>query len=131
MLADHRGQLEAVEIGHAYIDQNERDLVLQQIFERLARRGGLEQGFPNFGKHNLVAQKLGLLIVDKENIHPVVGFDHVVHRCSHIRSADSNCSVEGFFISKGQLRIQAPARRTSRNLRETSASTAAYQTDQA
>ena len=35
MLADHRGQLEPVEIGHADVDQHDRDLVLQQLLERL------------------------------------------------------------------------------------------------
>ncbi len=36
MVADHRRQLEAVEIGHADVDQDDGDLVLQQMLERLA-----------------------------------------------------------------------------------------------
>ena len=94
MLADHGGELEAVEIGHAHVDQDERDLVLEQTFERLARRGGLEQSLPDLGEHDLVAQELRLAVVDKENVDLVgVGCGDVVHRCSHIRSADSNCST--------------------------------------
>ena len=38
MLADHRRQLEAVELGHADIDQDDGDVVLEQMLERLARR---------------------------------------------------------------------------------------------
>ena len=38
MLADHRGQLEAVELRHADVDQNDGDLVLEQLLQRLARR---------------------------------------------------------------------------------------------
>ena len=39
MLADHRGQLEAVELRHADVDQHDGDVGLQQMLERLARRG--------------------------------------------------------------------------------------------
>ena len=39
MLADHRGELEAVELGHADVDQDNGDVVRQQVLERLARRG--------------------------------------------------------------------------------------------
>ena len=38
MLANHRRQFESVQIRHAHIDENQRDFVLQQAFERLARR---------------------------------------------------------------------------------------------
>ena len=35
MLADHRGELEAVELRHADVDQDDRDLVLEQMLQRL------------------------------------------------------------------------------------------------
>ena len=35
MLADHRRQLEAVEIRHADVDQHDGDLVLEQQLKRL------------------------------------------------------------------------------------------------
>ena len=38
MLADHRRKLEAVELRHADVDQNDRDIVLQQELQGLARR---------------------------------------------------------------------------------------------
>ena len=39
MLADHGGELEAVQFRHADVDQNDRNFVLEQIFERFASRG--------------------------------------------------------------------------------------------
>ena len=39
MLADHGGEFEAVQFRHADVDQNDRDLVLEQEFERLAPGG--------------------------------------------------------------------------------------------
>ena len=38
MLADHRGELEAVELRHADVDQDDGDLVLEQVLQRLACR---------------------------------------------------------------------------------------------
>ena len=94
MLADHRGELEAVEIRHADVDQDERDLVLEQVLERLARRGGLEQVLADLGEHDLVAQQLRLLSSTSRmfTLSGLISAD-VVHRCSHMRSADSNCST--------------------------------------
>jgi hypothetical protein len=36
MFPDHRGELKTVQFRHANVDQNNGDLVLEQIFERLA-----------------------------------------------------------------------------------------------
>ena len=54
----------------------------------------------DLGEHDLMAQQLRLLIVDQQDIHLVggrleLGCGHGgrAHRCSHIRSADSNCST--------------------------------------
>ena len=38
MLADHRGELEAVELRHADVDQDDGDVVLEQMLQRLAGR---------------------------------------------------------------------------------------------
>ncbi len=40
MLADHRRKLESVEFRHADVDQDHRDLGLQQDLERFPARGG-------------------------------------------------------------------------------------------
>src|SRR6201999_4573500 len=62
------GELEAVEVRHAHIDEDECHLVLQQDLERLARRGRLEHGLADLGEHHLVTQQFRLLVVDQQDI---------------------------------------------------------------
>jgi uncharacterized protein YihD (DUF1040 family) len=98
MLPDHRRELEAVEIRHAHVDQNQRDLILEQALERLARRAGLEEPLADLRKHDLVAQQLCFAVVNEEDVDlvgPVDGFaaHGGLHRCSHMRSAESSCST--------------------------------------
>ena len=100
VLANHRRKLEPVQIRHADVDEDQCDVVLQQTLERLARRARFQQRLADFGEHDLMAQELRLLIVDQKDVHLVgqrreLGHGHgrCAHRCSHIRSADSNCST--------------------------------------
>ncbi len=71
MLANHCRELEAVEIRHAHVDEDQCDFVLEQALECLARRRRLEQVFADLRQDGLVAQQLGLLIVDQQNVHLV------------------------------------------------------------
>jgi len=41
MLADHGGELKAVELGHADVDQDDGDLVLEQMLQRLRAEAAL------------------------------------------------------------------------------------------
>ncbi len=68
MLANHSRELEAVEIGHAHVDQHQGDFMLEQILERLARRRRLEEVFADLRQDGLVAQQFGLLVVDQQNV---------------------------------------------------------------
>jgi hypothetical protein len=68
VLADHRRQLEPVELRHADVDQDDGDILLEQLLERFARRGGLDQILAKLGENRLVAQQLGRLVVDQQNI---------------------------------------------------------------
>ena len=43
MLADHVGQLEAVDLRHADIHQHDRDIGFQQVLESFAAGVGLDQ----------------------------------------------------------------------------------------
>ncbi len=43
MLANHRRQLETVEVGHADVDQDHGHVVAQKRLQRLVGRRGLEQ----------------------------------------------------------------------------------------
>src|SRR5947199_193986 len=58
VVADHGGQLEPVQIRHDNVDQDDRDLVAEELFQCGARRFRLYQVFPEIAKNNLVAQKL-------------------------------------------------------------------------
>ena len=81
MLADHRRQLEAVELRHADVDQHDRDVRLQQMFQRLAAGGGLDQILPELLQDDLIGEQLRRLIVDQQNVDLVVR--------SHERSSGS------------------------------------------
>ena len=56
MLADHRGELEAVELRHADVDQHDGDVRLEQLAQRLARRDGLDQVLAELAQDHLVAR---------------------------------------------------------------------------
>src|SRR5215475_3621696 len=89
MLADHRGQLEAVEFRHADVDEDDRDLLLEQVFQRLLGRGGLDQPLAQPGQDGLVAQELGWLIVDQQDVDFLVRG----HRASPRLSDATTCAA--------------------------------------
>ena len=100
MLADHGGELEAVDAGHHHVDQHDGDVLgLEQEAQRLLRRVGLDQVLAQLGEDDLVAQELRRLIVDQQDVDLVDVLDHGaqsaggVQRCSHSRSAEKSCSV--------------------------------------
>ena len=68
MLPDHGRELEAVELRHAHVDQHDGDLALEQLLERLARRARLDQVLAELLEHHLVAQELGRLVVDQQDV---------------------------------------------------------------
>jgi len=47
MLADHGGKLETVQFRHADVDQNDRNFVLEQVFERFAARAATTRFSPS------------------------------------------------------------------------------------
>ena len=75
MLADHRGELEAVELRHADVDQQDRHVVAQQLIERLARRRRLDQVLVEILEDHLIGQQLGGLVVHQEDVD-LIGFCH-------------------------------------------------------
>ena len=48
MLADHCGEFEAVQLGHADVDQNDGDFVFEQEFERLPSRSSDDEILSKF-----------------------------------------------------------------------------------
>ena len=76
------------------IDQHDGDLVSQQLLERLVGRARLDQVLAKLGKDHLVAQQLGRLVVDQQDVDRLArAHGRCPQRCSHMRSADSSCSV--------------------------------------
>jgi hypothetical protein len=127
VLANHCSELKAVEVRHANIDQDDSNILLEEVLERLPGRSGLDEIFAEAGEYRLVAQQLRRLIIDQQDVDLVIrghqffisaagmllafligcglwafagapppigdlGRNHC-HRCSHMRSADNNCSV--------------------------------------
>ena len=57
-----------VEFGHADVDQDDGDFVLEQIFERFAAGGRHHEVFVEFLENNLIGEQLGRLIVNQKNV---------------------------------------------------------------
>src|ERR1700730_4072232 len=72
MLADHRGQLEAVEFGHAHVHEDDGNVMLEEVCERLFGRGSLDEPLAELAQDGLVAQEFGWLVVDQQDIDLVL-----------------------------------------------------------
>jgi hypothetical protein len=72
VLADHGSQLEPVELRHADVHQDDGDILLEQLLERLPGRSGLDEILAQLAEDRLVAQELGRLVVDQQNIDLVI-----------------------------------------------------------
>ena len=70
--ADHRRELEAVELRHADVDQHHRDVGPQQLLERFARRAGADQRRVEVGEHRFVREQLPRLVVDEQDLNGFV-----------------------------------------------------------
>ena len=69
VFADHRGQLEAVELGHADVDQNHGNFVLEEIFQGFASRGRHHEIFAKLLENDLIGEQLGRLIVHQKDVY--------------------------------------------------------------
>jgi hypothetical protein len=72
MLANHRRQLEAVQLGHAHVGQDDRDLPFQDLLECLFRRTDCDEVFAQLAQDRLVAEEFGWLVVDEEDVDRLV-----------------------------------------------------------
>ena len=68
MLPDHVGKFKSIEIGHAHVHQHHGDVGLQQDAERLAGGGGLDEILAKFREDHLVAEQLGRLVIDHQDV---------------------------------------------------------------
>ena len=96
MPVDHGGGLEAVHVRHVDVEQDGGELALHQPRERLPARARLDEVEPEVAEDRVVAEQARRLVVDQQDVDPVVaarGRRHAGHRCSQMRSSDSSCSV--------------------------------------
>ncbi len=75
MLANHLGELKAIHLGHADIHQDNGDIMLEQMFERLAPGVRLNKVLSQWTENSLVAQQFPRLVINHENV------DLLVRRC--------------------------------------------------
>src|SRR5688572_22179222 len=92
MLADHARQLEAVEIRHADVHQHDGEVPLEQQSQRFCPGAGLDEVLTELGEDDLVGHQLLRQIVYEQDVDLLVPV-HGSYRWSHIRMADSSCSV--------------------------------------
>jgi hypothetical protein len=88
VVPDHRSELKPVEVGHADVHQHDGDVVAQELIERVAGGGGLEQRLVERLEDHLIAQELRRLVVDEEDVDPVIA----VHAQRPISGA-TTCAV--------------------------------------
>jgi hypothetical protein len=94
MTADHLGQLEAVEIGHADIDENETDVILEKSVERPLGAVRHDKLFIEVAQNDLIADELRRLVVDEKNLDLLAILRRLAHyRWSQMRRAERSCSV--------------------------------------
>ena len=68
MIPDHGGELKAVELGHADVDEDDRNFGPQEMFQGFPRRSGLDEIFSKVPENHLVGQELRRLVVDQQDI---------------------------------------------------------------
>src|ERR1700682_1208513 len=88
MIAQHGGELETVKLRHADVDKNDRNVVLEQELQGLARRRGLDQVLVQLVKDDLVGEQLVGLIVNQEDV------DFLGHDSSLSGAATSAARIE-------------------------------------
>ena len=73
MFADHGGKLEAIELRHAHVDENDGDVLLEKLLQSLAGGRRFDEILTELGKNGLVAQELCRLVIDQQNVDLVGG----------------------------------------------------------
>ena len=72
VLPDDFSELEAVQLGHAHIDQHDGDVVLEQVLQRLASGARLDEVLAEVGENRLVAEQLARLVVHQQDVGSLV-----------------------------------------------------------
>src|SRR4029077_12965218 len=75
MVADHRGELEAVDVGHVNVDENDGDVIFEEELERLGRVARAQQIFADVLENSAIGEQFRRLIVDEQDVDLVVKHD--------------------------------------------------------
>ena len=68
MIADHRRELEAVELRHDDVDQHDGDVVAQQVIEGFPRRARGNEVLAQLLEDRTIGEQLRRLIVDEKDV---------------------------------------------------------------
>ena len=96
VLSDQRCKLKAIELRHADIDEDDRNLILEKLLQRFFSRHRLDEIVTQRLQDHLIGEQLRWLIVYQEDVDLVLGGHSDIHpfqRCSQRRKVASNCSV--------------------------------------
>ena len=86
MLADHLGELEAVDFRHADVHQHDGDIGFQKVLEGFPAGIGFDQILAQFVEDGFVAEQLGRLIIHHQDVdlvlraHGIPFLSHCVSR---------------------------------------------------
>src|SRR5262249_3332311 len=76
-LANEARGLESGEIGHLYIEQDDREFAVEERFERSGARLRLDQALAALREDRLERQQIRRLIVDEQNVDLFVRGSHL------------------------------------------------------
>src|SRR6202140_447147 len=112
MLADDLSQFKAVHLRHAYIHQYDGDIGLKQLLKGFFGGRRLDEVLSQVGQNGFIGEQFARLIIDHQDVYFFVDAHHSVNApysfrrispdliprpctylCSHIRNAESSCSV--------------------------------------
>ena len=66
--SDHGRQFKTVELRHAHVDENHRNIRLQQVLQGFPRRARLDQVRFQTAENGLVGEQLCGLIIDQQDV---------------------------------------------------------------
>ena len=72
VISDHRRKLEPVEIGHADVHQDDRDLGFQKSRQRFLGGRRLDQCRVQAVEDRLVSKELARLVIDKQDVDRII-----------------------------------------------------------
>jgi hypothetical protein len=73
MIAHHSSEFKTVELRHAYVAEDNSDVLFKEMLEGLSGGPGLDQVFSEVLQYCLVGEELRRVIVDEQNVDRIPG----------------------------------------------------------